>query len=145
VADLIGGMDSMNECIFMGNLTRDVQVDKVGKSSVAKFTIAVSRKYKKASGEAAEEVAYLDMEAWDSGGETIAKWFKKGSRILVTCSVKQENWDDKETGKKRSRYKFRVNQFFFPNSKRDDGEPTVANTSLASNDGTSGAEEDIPF
>ena len=103
----------MNDCKFMGNLTRDPETRETGSGkSVCNFGLAVNRSFKRGD-ERVSEVAFLDMEVWDTGATTIAKYFAKGEPIIVDCSVKQDNWEDKETGQKRSKLKFRVNQFYF--------------------------------
>jgi single-strand DNA-binding protein len=106
----------MNECHFDGNLTRDPEIRYIGagKTPVVNFCVASSRKYKKSNGEPAKEVTFLECEAWDTGATTINEYFKKGDPIIVHCSAKTESWEDKTTGAKRSRIKFRVNKFEFP-------------------------------
>ena len=116
----------MQSYICTGNLTRDPEIkvfESKGKSvKVASFTIASSRRFKRADGTSDQEVLYLDAEAWDSGAETIAKYFTKGSPILVEGSLRNENWKDKE-GNPRSKIKLRVNRFeFFSVKKKDEGD-----------------------
>lgn len=110
----------MNHCVFMGNLTRDPELnEKVG---VVNFSIAITEKYKKKDGTEVKDTVYLDMEAWDStpgkGSATIInKYFKKGHPIIVECKAKIDSWEDKQSNQKRSRTKFRVEKFFFPLNK----------------------------
>jgi single-strand DNA-binding protein len=105
---------SINVCVLGGNLTRDVEVKSVGNTKVATFTVACSRKYRLKDGTEKVEVNYLDCEAWDKLADTISTWFKKGSYITVQASAKTESWEDKNTGTKRSRTRFKVDNFFFP-------------------------------
>lgn len=134
----------MNECHFMGNLTRDPELKKVGVKGVpvANFCIAISRKYKKQDGEITKEVAFIECEAWDSGAETIARHFKKGNPIIVHCSAKTETWKG-EDGSNRSKIRFRVNKFDFPLNRKVDDDDVVNNdksTELPVN-----TDDDIPF
>lgn len=132
----------MNICMFTGNLTRDVEIKTVGTTKVASFGLAVSRKFKKGDGTDKVETNFFDMEVWDKAAETIAKFFKKGSPITVQCSAKQETWDDKAGGGKRSKIKFRVDQFYFP------PKPPKSRESGGSDDGSShdnhGGDNDEP-
>lgn len=110
----------MNQCHFLGRLTRDpdLRTTQSGKS-VVNFGIAVNRYFGKGEGaDRPKEVSFLEMEAWDTGAETIAKYLVKGDPIIVHCSIKQEEWEDKD-GKKRSKLKFRVNSFDFVGGKKD--------------------------
>lgn len=102
----------MNKCHFSGNLTRDPELKFTpGGTAVLNFTIAVSRKYKKGE-ELQTETAFIDAVAWDTGAETINKYFKKGDAIIAHGSMQQENWET--DGQKRSKLKLRVEEFEFP-------------------------------
>lgn len=70
--------------------------------SLAEFTMAVSHRYRKGD-DWAEETAWWDVIAWGALGENVAASCPKGTRVIVTGRVKQEEWDDRETGKKRTK------------------------------------------
>lgn len=103
----------LNHLTIAGNLTRDpetkyLQNDKI----VCKFTVANSQTYM-VNGEKREDVVFLDCTAWAKTAETIGKHFKKGKPIIVEGKLKQENWEDKETGGKRSKICLTVDRFHF--------------------------------
>lgn len=132
----------MNECCFMGNITHDPELKEVGSGTkVLNFSIAVSRSYKKNTGETVKEVTYIPLEAWDSGAETIHRHFKKGDPIIVFCSAKTEKWTDKD-GKNRSQIRFRVNKFEFLLSKRKPDVDVNEDRDDEQNESKTG---DIPF
>lgn len=125
----------------MGNLTRDPELKQVGEkgTSLVTFTVAVSRKFKRSDNTSDKEVTYIDCEAWDSGAETIFRHFKKGDPIVVHCSAKTESWVDEQTQQKRSRTRFRVDQFdFVASNRKREGE-------VASAPAPQGKDDDIPF
>lgn len=142
----------MNNCMFLGRIVRDLEVQDVNGTALLRFSIAVSRKYKDKSGKGAEEVNFLDMVAWDKGAEVIAKHFKKGDPIIINAAAKQENWEDKE-GKKRNAIVFRVNSFeFVPSSSRRNNDDDAGGFSDAGSTeapvttgAASGGGDDIPF
>ena len=141
----------MNICTFLGRITRDLEVTDANGTSLLRFSIAVSRKYKDKKGNQAEEVNFLDMTAWDKGAELIAKHFKKGDPIIVHCAAKQEQWQTKE-GDKRSAVVFRVNNFeFIPSTNRrnkdedDVGGDDAGSPPASGGDSGSGGGDDIPF
>jgi single-strand DNA-binding protein len=102
----------VNECIFIGNLTRDPEVRSVGtEHRVARFTLAVNSGRKSKEGE--EQVAYIDCEVWDKAADVIAKYITKGSKLCVQAVARTESWADKATGSKRSALRFRVHKFHF--------------------------------
>lgn len=135
----------MNECFFAGRLTRDPELKQVGSqgTAVVTFSIAVNREYKNNSGEKIKEVVFVELEAWDSGAETINRHFKKGSGIIVKSSYRPNKWTDKD-GNNRLSPRFRVEKFWFPPSDSTRTEPAnsgveTSGESPANNDG------DIPF
>jgi single-strand DNA-binding protein len=103
-------MKAVNKCIFTGNLTRDPEI-KIIKDNVkvVRFGLAVNRRFKRANGDWENEPAFLELEAWDSGAQSIVDRFVKGDPILVECSVKMEQWE--KDGEKRSALRFRVNHY----------------------------------
>jgi len=105
---------NLNKCFFGGNITRDIELKTIqsGKS-VAKFGIAINNKWVDAQGEKHEETTFVDLEAWNKTAEVIAKHFSKGKPIFVEARAKLDQWDDKETGQKRSKMKFVVESFQF--------------------------------
>ena len=103
----------MNIAILRGNLTRDPELRSIdnGKKSVSvvNFTVAVSRKYTKASGEKDKITTFVNCEAWDSGADIIAESFKKGDLVMVEGSLRNDNWE--KDGVKHSTLRVRVNNF----------------------------------
>jgi single-strand DNA-binding protein len=158
---------TMNLVILKANLTRDVEMRYLQTgTAVGQFGVAVNRKWKDDQGNQKEEVSFFDVEAWGKTAETVAQWFKKGSPILITGRLKQETWDDKQTGQKRSKVKIVLSQFDFCGdtkmsgtgvqnappggqdgaSARYGGQPhsTAANSVLVAGDGPP-ESDDVPF
>lgn len=107
-------MASFNKVILMGNLTRDPELRTLPSgNSVTRISIAVNRTYLSKEGEKKEEVTYVDVDAFGKQAETIAKWCTKGSGILVEGRLRLDQWDDKNTGEKRSRLGIVLENFTF--------------------------------
>ncbi|MDO8335794.1 MAG: single-stranded DNA-binding protein [Candidatus Saccharibacteria bacterium] len=89
---------SINQVIIMGRLTRDpeMRTTPTGKT-VTSFSLAVDRQ---GSDDTAD---FFDITAWEKLGELVNQYLSKGRRCLVQGRLRQESWDDKESGKKRSR------------------------------------------
>jgi single-strand DNA-binding protein len=121
-------MASFNKVIIAGNLTRDPELRYTPKgTAIASFGMAISRKWKSESGETKEEVAFVDVEAWDRQAEVVAQYFKKGRPILVEGRLKFDQWEDKNTHQKRSKLSVRLESFSFIDTKHaDDGVPSDA-------------------
>lgn len=137
-----------NKTLLAGNLTKDPELKFTAKgSAIANFTIAHNRKWRTDAGEDKEEVSFIDCVAFGKTAENIAKFFKKGSAIFVEGRLKQESWDDKATGQKRSKLVVTVESFQFVGGKRDDAPARTQPTQTASQAGSGGAdeEEEVPF
>ena len=132
---------NINRVIIGGNLTRDpeIRVTPQG-TSVAQFALANNRKFRDAGGNDREEVAFIDCEAWGKTGENIAKFFAKGRPICVEGRLKQDAWEDKQTGQKRTRIKVVVDSFHFVGGKREDS-PSAGSAVSATNT----AGEEVPW
>jgi single-strand DNA-binding protein len=63
----------------------------------------MNRVFRDARGESREETCFVDVEAWGRTGEIVAQYCRKGSPLLVEGRLRYDQWDDRETGKKRSR------------------------------------------
>ena len=46
---------------------------------------------------------FFEVTAWEKLGELVSQYLSKGRRCLVQGRLRQDSWDDKETGKKRSK------------------------------------------
>ena len=88
---------SINQVILMGRLTRDPEqrTTPSGKTIVS-FSIAVDRVGQDDSAD------FFNVTAWEKLGELVMQYLGKGRRVLVQGRLRQDSWDDKETGKKRS-------------------------------------------
>lgn len=89
---------SINQVILMGRLTRDPETRTTpsGKT-VTSFSLAVDR------GGQEDAADFFDITAWEKLGDLVAQYLSKGRRCLVQGRLQQSSWDDKETGKKRSK------------------------------------------
>ena len=115
-------MANFNKVILAGNLTRDPELRYTPKgTAIASFGLAINRKWKSETGEAKEEVTFVDVEAWDRQAEVVAQYFKKGRPILVEGRLKLDQWEDKNTHQKQSKLKVRLESFSFIDTKGADG------------------------
>ena len=116
-------MISVNTVILGGNLTRDPEVKYTASgTAVGKLGLAVNEKYKTSNGEQKEDVLFVDVEVWARQAETCQEYLKKGSQVLIEGSLKLDQWDDKETGKKRSRHKIRARRVTFIGSRKENND-----------------------
>lgn len=108
-------MVTINTVHLGGNLTRDPELKYTpGGAAVCEFAIAVNEKWTdQRTNEKREEVSFIECVAWARGAEVIAEYMRKGSSIYVSGKLKQDRWDDKSTGQKRSKIRVTVRDFQF--------------------------------
>ncbi len=82
----------------MGRLTRDPDMRSTSSGkTVTSFSLAVDRQTQD------DQADFFDITAWEKLGELVNQYLSKGRRCLVQGRLRQDSWDDKETGKKRSK------------------------------------------
>ncbi len=97
-------MASFNKVILMGNLTRDPELKYTPKgTAIAKIGLAVNRVWRTDTGEQREEVTFVDVDIFGRTAENVGQYMRKGRPILVEGRLKLDQWEDKNTGQKRSR------------------------------------------
>ncbi|HWD93717.1 MAG TPA: single-stranded DNA-binding protein [Verrucomicrobiae bacterium] len=97
-------MASYNKVILVGNLTRDPELRYTPKGmAIAKIGLAVNRNWTSESGEKKEEVTFVDVDIFGRTAENVAQYMKKGRPILIEGRLRLDQWDDKQTGQKRSK------------------------------------------
>ena len=114
----------MNLVILKGNLTRDPETKYLPSGEcVTEFGIAVSKQWKdRLSGERRQETYFAECVFWGASGEAFAKYHNKGDQALIRGELKNDSWEDRETGKKMSKTRINVSEFDFIGGRRDDGD-----------------------
>ena len=82
----------MNKVILMGNLTRDPEIRySQGENSlaIARFSIAVNRRF---SRQGDTETDFFNCTAFGRQAEFVEKYFHKGSRMLLSGRVQNDNY-----------------------------------------------------
>lgn len=96
-------MASLNKVLLMGNLTRNPELRYTpGGVAVCQFGLAVNRRFLSA-GQERTETCYVDVLAWGRQGETVNQYMTKGSPVFLEGRLQMDQWEDKETGSKRSK------------------------------------------
>lgn len=128
---------SINQVILMGRLTRDPETRTTpsGKTIVS-FSIAVDR------GGQEDQADFFDVTAWEKLGELVAQYLSKGRRCLVQGRLRQDSWDDKETGKKRSKVEVVATDVTFLDGPNGDGGGS-SNYSGGSSSSSSNKDKDV--
>jgi single-strand DNA-binding protein len=113
-------MASLNKVMLIGNLTRDAELRYIPSgSAVLEFRLAVSRKYKKPDGQEVEETCFVDVNLWGKRGEAVSQYLTKGKPLFVEGRLQLDEWDDKESGQKRSKLRVVAENIEFLGGRND--------------------------
>ncbi len=128
-------MANFNKVILMGNLTRDPELRYTPSgTAVAKFSIAINRKYKEN-----EETSFFDIVYFGKPAEIIAEYMKKGRPLLIEGRLQQQRWETDE-GKKRSKIEIIGENFQFVGGRNQESPRQENNSEPPEFD-----DSDIPF
>src|SRR6266496_4113058 len=97
-------MSDLNTLQLTGRLTRDPECKDINGSKVAKFGFATNYFQGK---ERDEGTTFLDVEVWGGLATVVEKYYKKGSPVVVSGELRQDNWE--KDGEKRSKHFCRAN------------------------------------
>ena len=108
-------MANLNKVFLMGNLTRDIEMRYTPSGlAIGKFGMAINRRYRDTkTNELRDEVTFVDVEAFGKTAETMHQYLTKGKPVFVEGRLKYDQWDDKQTGQKRSKIMVVVDRFQF--------------------------------
>lgn len=105
----------MNNVHIIGRLGGDIELRHTpsGKA-VTEVNIAVDDGY----GENKKTV-WIGTVLWDKAAEIAAQYCKKGDQVGITGRLTQDEWEDKETGKKRTKTKVTAERLYLIGGKRE--------------------------
>ena len=86
----------MNKVILMGRLTREPDVRySQGESSmaIARYTLAVDRRFNRGD---ENNTDFINIVAFGKAGEFAEKYFRKGTKVLVTGRIQTGSYTNKD-------------------------------------------------
>ena len=99
-------MAEFNKVLLLGNLTKDPDLRYTTSGMpVCAFRLAVNRKYATSAGEDREETCFVDIDVFGKQAESTGRYLAKGRPALIEGRLRTDQWEDKQTGDKRSRLK----------------------------------------
>ena len=99
-------MANLSKVMLIGNLTRDPELRYTPKgTAVADITLAINRVWTNEQNQKQEETIFVDVTLWGRQAELAQQYLTKGRGAYIEGRLQMDTWDDKETGKKRSKLK----------------------------------------
>ena len=79
----------MNKVILSGRLTRDPEVRYANEKPIARYSLAVDRRF-------SNETDFFNCVTFGKSAEFAEKYLKKGTKIMVTGRLQTGSYDNKE-------------------------------------------------
>jgi single-strand DNA-binding protein len=121
-------MANLNKVMLIGRLTRDPEARMfTNGGKVANFGFAVNNRRKNnQTGQWEDEPVFVDCKAFNRGengtlADRVEQTLKKGQQIFIEGHLTFEQWDDKNTGQKRSTLRVIVDNFQYLERREDGG------------------------
>ena len=132
----------MNKIILMGRLTRDPEMRSGNGNTVARYTLAVDRRFKR---DGDPDADFFNCTVFGKGAEFAEKFLRQGTKIAITGRIQSDNYTNKD-GQKVYSWQVIVDEQEFAEGKKAAEE----NKPAANDDGfvaVPDAEdlEDLPF
>ena len=87
----------MNNVTLMGRLTRDPEIRTSGDSTVARYTLAVDRRFAKRDGNNEQQTAdFISIVAFGKSAEFAEKYLKQGTKIALRGRIQTGSYTNKD-------------------------------------------------
>ena len=83
----------MNQVVLMGRLTKEPEIRGTSENLVARYTLAVDRKFKK---EGQAEADFISCVAFGKLAEHTQKYYKKGTKICLSGRIQTGSYKNKD-------------------------------------------------
>lgn len=96
-------MADINRVNLVGRLTRDAQMKYTGGGmAICEFSLAINNRRKQGD-DWVDEANFFDITVFGRQGEAIQRYLTKGKQVGIDGRLKQDRWQDKESGQNRSK------------------------------------------
>lgn len=142
----VGKGMSINRVTISGNLTRDAEFRALaGGTCTLAFSVAVSdRRQSRETGEWEDVPNYVDCVVFGKRAQALDNRLPKGTKVAIEGKLRWSQWQDRETGRNRSKLEVIVGELEFMSRQGQSQAPQPAQAPLPmAQDDT--YDEDIPF
>lgn len=111
---------TLNECVFEGRTTKDIEVKDGGNWKLAKFSLAIP------GGKDGKRTDYANMDIWGDEAEQLAKEAPKGTLLKIKCKYTSGSYT--KGGNKVYTYGFTVKSYEVLETPKHDSESNSQNS-----------------
>ena len=105
---------NVNKVLLAGRVSIPPQLKSATNGiTLCTFGIAINRRYRTPDGAQHEDTDFMDLTAFGKTADQCATYLKKGNPVFLEARLRQETWQDKNTGQNRSRLGLVVERVHF--------------------------------
>ena len=104
----------MNLFIFNGTICRDIELKYTQNQNMAVISNSLAFNKKDANGN--QSSVFLDFVAFGKTAELINEYYQKGDMLCGVGEISADEWQDKDTGAKRTKHKIIIQKLEFTKS-----------------------------
>lgn len=104
----------MNLFIFNGTICRDIEMKYTQNQGMSVISNSLAFNKKDANGN--QSTVFLDFVAFGKTAELINQYYQKGDMLCGQGEIAQDEWEDKNTGAKRTKHKIIIQKLEFTKS-----------------------------
>ena len=104
----------MNLFIFNGTICRDIELKYTQNSGLSVISNSLAFNKKDANGN--QSAVFLDFVAFGKTAELINQYYQKGDMLCGQGEIAADEWQDKDTGAKRTKHKIIIQKLEFTKS-----------------------------
>jgi len=137
---------SLNRIILIGNLTADPELRYTPSGTArTRFSIAINRQYKNASGQLQEETTFVPIVTWGSQAENCANYLSKGRSVAVEGRLRIDSFENAEGERKKVVEVVASSVQFLGGAPRSGDAPAKAATPPSDSKPEASTTEEVPF
>ncbi|MFC2108334.1 single-stranded DNA-binding protein [Candidatus Bipolaricaulota bacterium] len=137
---------SLNRIILIGNLTADPELRYTPSGTArTRFSIAVNRQYKNASGQLQEETTFVPIVTWGSQAENCANYLSKGRSVAVEGRLRIDSFENAEGERKKVVEVVASSVQFLGGAPRSGDAPAKTAAPPSSSEPEASTTEEVPF
>ena len=135
---------SINRVTISGNLTRDAEFRALASgANTLTFSVAVNdRRQNAQTGEWEDKPNYVDCVVFGKRAQSLDGRLAKGTKVAIEGKLRWSQWQDRETGRNRSKLEVAVTELEFMSRQ---GQPEIPATQPIPAAPVEVYDEDIPF
>ena len=132
----------MNLITICGRLTRDPEVRQANNNSIARYSVAVDRKFKR---DGDPDADFFNCVAFGKSAEFADKYFRQGTKVIIIGRIQSDKYTNKE-GQQVTSWQIIVSEQEFAESKKSAENNAAAEPKKdAYVEIGTGIDEDLPF